>query len=126
MDLDQASDTVNIDEVDEDAETSEQDTSAIVDGPPLSSVEKTSAKSRTRRASEGQKVGKLERSKSNAGELRCDKCGKGYKHGSCLTKHLLVTPSARRKHSSNVVGVEDAVKMLIICRPVGNTPRNGR
>ena len=26
-------------------------------------------------------------------ELRCDKCGKGYKHSSCLTKHLFVPPS---------------------------------
>lgn len=26
--------------------------------------------------------------KSGAGELKCDKCGKGYKHSSCLSKHL--------------------------------------
>lgn len=25
-------------------------------------------------------------------ELKCDKCGKGYKHSSCLTKHLFVLP----------------------------------
>ena len=121
-----ASHIVNMDEVDEDAENSEQETSVIVDGPPLLSMEKSSAKSRARRASEGQKGGKLERSKSNAGELRCDKCGKGYKHGSCLTKHLLVIPRARRMHSLKIIGVQDVVKMLISCRPVGNIPRNGR
>jgi hypothetical protein len=32
---------------------------------------------RNRRASEG---------------LKCDKCGKGYKHSSCLSKHLCVVP----------------------------------
>ncbi|KAI2642640.1 hypothetical protein GGS21DRAFT_498877 [Xylaria nigripes] len=42
---------------------------------------------RTRRASDGQPLAKEGR-KSNRVELRCDKCGKGYKHSSCLTKHL--------------------------------------
>lgn len=45
--------------------------------------------SRIRRASDGQPLTK-EGKKSNRIELRCDKCGKGYKHSSCLTKHLLV------------------------------------
>ncbi|KAK3375316.1 hypothetical protein B0H63DRAFT_275742 [Podospora didyma] len=40
-----------------------------------------------RRASDGQPLGKEGR-KSSRPELRCDKCGKGYKHSSCLTKHL--------------------------------------
>ncbi|OTB08349.1 hypothetical protein M426DRAFT_316973 [Hypoxylon sp. CI-4A] len=44
-------------------------------------------KSRIRRASDGQPLTK-EGKKSNRIELRCDKCGKGYKHSSCLTKHL--------------------------------------
>lgn len=43
--------------------------------------------SRIRRASDGQPLTK-EGKKSNRIELRCDKCGKGYKHSSCLTKHL--------------------------------------
>ncbi|KAI6091857.1 hypothetical protein F4821DRAFT_173878 [Hypoxylon rubiginosum] len=42
---------------------------------------------RVRRASDGQPLTK-EGKKSNRIELRCDKCGKGYKHSSCLTKHL--------------------------------------
>ena len=46
-------------------------------------------KPRMRRASDGQPLTKEGR-KSNRVELRCEKCGKGYKHSSCLTKHLLV------------------------------------
>lgn len=45
--------------------------------------------SRVRRASDGQPLTK-DGKKSNRVELRCDKCGKGYKHSSCLTKHLYV------------------------------------
>ena len=48
-----------------------------------------SVKGRSRRASEGAYLSKSE-GKRASGELRCDKCGKGYKHSSCLTKHLLV------------------------------------
>jgi hypothetical protein len=44
---------------------------------------------RTRRASEGQHLVK-DGKKSNAGDLKCEKCGKGYKHSSCLSKHLFV------------------------------------
>ncbi|KAF2206643.1 hypothetical protein CERZMDRAFT_89137 [Cercospora zeae-maydis SCOH1-5] len=60
--------------------------SAVVDGPPLSSFphEKTSAK--MRRASDGTRLSKKE--KAATGELKCEHCGKAYKHGSCLTKHL--------------------------------------
>ncbi|CAI6092062.1 unnamed protein product [Clonostachys chloroleuca] len=46
-----------------------------------------SQKSRIRRASDGQPLTK-DGKKSNRAELRCEKCGKGYKHSSCLTKHL--------------------------------------
>ena len=49
----------------------------------------TGSRARARRASEGSYLTKGE-SKRSSGELRCDKCGKGYKHSSCLTKHLLV------------------------------------
>ncbi|KJZ71785.1 hypothetical protein HIM_08805 [Hirsutella minnesotensis 3608] len=44
-------------------------------------------KSRVRRASDGQPLVK-DTKKTNRVEVRCDKCGKGYKHSSCLTKHL--------------------------------------
>jgi hypothetical protein len=49
-------------------------------------------KARIRRASDGQPLLK-DGKKSNRVEIRCEKCGKGYKHSSCLTKHLLVFPS---------------------------------
>jgi hypothetical protein len=45
--------------------------------------------SRMRRASEGQHLMK-DGKKTSGGELKCDKCGKGYKHSSCLSKHLFV------------------------------------
>ncbi|KAF2101600.1 hypothetical protein NA57DRAFT_33808 [Rhizodiscina lignyota] len=64
---------------------------AVTDGPPLSSLpekEKSNGKSRIRRASEGSRLTKGESKRGNAPELRCEKCGKGYKHSSCLTKHL--------------------------------------
>ena len=51
----------------------------------------TGSKGRARRASEGSYLTKGE-SKRSSGELRCEKCGKGYKHSSCLTKHLSVLP----------------------------------
>lgn len=43
-------------------------------------------KQRIRRASEGQST----KGEGKKNDLRCDKCGKGYKHSSCLTKHLFV------------------------------------
>ena len=47
-------------------------------------------KARVRRASDGQPLAKEGGRKSNRPELRCEKCGKGYKHSSCLNKHLFV------------------------------------
>lgn len=70
------------------------DSSALEDGPALASMtDKANRKSGARRSSEGSR---LTRTKSNAGELRCETCGKGYKHGSCLTKHLSVYPALFR------------------------------
>ncbi|KAL6896019.1 hypothetical protein HDV57DRAFT_35081 [Trichoderma longibrachiatum] len=43
--------------------------------------------SRIRRASDGQPLTK-DGKKSSRVEVRCETCGKGYKHSSCLTKHL--------------------------------------
>lgn len=45
--------------------------------------------SRMRRASEGQHLMK-DGKKASGGDLKCEKCGKGYKHSSCLSKHLFV------------------------------------
>ena len=70
---------------------------ALTDGPTLATMleqDKANAKSRNRRASEGSRLSKGDGKRSGS-ELRCEKCGKGYKHSSCLTKHLLVTLSRR-------------------------------
>ncbi|KAF1918959.1 hypothetical protein BDU57DRAFT_124563 [Ampelomyces quisqualis] len=64
---------------------------ALTDGPALASMperEKGSAKSRNRRASEGSRLSKGDGKRASGSDLRCEKCGKGYKHSSCLTKHL--------------------------------------
>ena len=69
--------------------------SAVVDGGrPLSEGGPLvgSGKPRNRRASDGAHLAKTEGKRSSGVELRCDKCGKGYKHSSCLTKHLSVLP----------------------------------
>lgn len=62
-----------------------EDNSFDEDAPPSSKT--LSTKNRNRRASEGSYLIKGEGKKS-AADLRCDTCGKGYKHSSCLTKHL--------------------------------------
>ena len=64
--------------------------SAIAEGllpPPREGI---LTKARNRRASEGAPLSKSD-GKRASGELRCEKCGKGYKHSSCLTKHLSVS-----------------------------------
>ncbi|KAL8814328.1 MAG: hypothetical protein Q9223_006441 [Gallowayella weberi] len=66
-----------------------QDGDSVADGMPDGRTEKGISKSRVRRASEGAYLSKGE-GKRSSGELRCEKCGKGYKHSSCLTKHLSV------------------------------------
>lgn len=75
----------------------ERQDSAIDDDSNEMSADEGAAKSdkaRTRRASDGQPLIK-DGKKSLRAEVRCDTCGKGYKHSSCLTKHLLVSlPSA--------------------------------
>lgn len=61
--------------------------SAVVDGPPLSSFSEKS-RMKMRRASDGTRLTRKE--KAATGDLKCDHCGKAYKHGSCLIKHLYV------------------------------------
>jgi hypothetical protein len=53
---------------------------------------KVPAKARARRASEGSRLTKGESKRASGSELKCDTCGKGYKHSSCLYKHLWVSP----------------------------------
>ncbi|KAF9874104.1 C2H2 finger domain-containing protein [Colletotrichum karsti] len=73
--------------------------SAIEDEPNNASGDEgdnNSQKARIRRASDGQPLVKEGSRKFNRIELKCETCGKGYKHSSCLTKHLFVPfPSPR-------------------------------
>ncbi|KAF2092160.1 hypothetical protein K490DRAFT_61605 [Saccharata proteae CBS 121410] len=65
--------------------------SALGDGPSLASIpdaDKSSTKARIRRASEGSQLREAKAKRASGSELKCEKCGKGYKHSSCLTKHL--------------------------------------
>ena len=66
-----------------------QDDSAVADDFLTIEHVSNSSKIKARRASEGSYLTKGE-GKRTSGELRCEKCGKGYKHSSCLTKHLSV------------------------------------
>jgi hypothetical protein len=73
-------------------------TEAVTDGPTLATMleeDKANSKARNRRASEGSRLSKGDGKRSGS-DLRCEKCGKGYKHSSCLTKHLLVPLSHTR------------------------------
>ena len=70
-------------------EAMDDEESAIEDEFLQTETVSTGSKARARRASEGSYLTKGE-SKRSSGELRCEKCGKGYKHSSCLTKHLSV------------------------------------
>lgn len=73
-------------------------TEAVYDGPALASLpetDKANSQSRMRRASEGaSRLAKADGKRTSGSDLRCEKCGKGYKHSSCLTKHLSVVPRA--------------------------------
>ena len=71
----------------------ERDESAIDDGLLAEGSNGGVSKARARRASEGAYLSRSE-GKRASGELRCEKCGKGYKHSSCLTKHLSVCPGS--------------------------------
>ena len=64
--------------------------SAIAEGHASPEQTRSTVKARVRRASEGAYLTKTDGKRVSSGELRCEKCGKGYKHSSCLTKHLLV------------------------------------
>lgn len=79
---------------------------AVTDGPPLASLpenQKASGKPRARRASEGSRLSKADSKRGPAPELRCDKCGKGYKHSSCLSKHLWVSLCLALAHTPRIV-----------------------
>ncbi|KAI0128852.1 hypothetical protein BJ170DRAFT_732544 [Xylariales sp. AK1849] len=71
---------------------------------------------RVRRASDGQPLTK-DGKKSNRTELRCDKCGKGYKHSSCLTKHFRCVkgqgPSGGPSPTREVLGTIDGERIFV-------------
>lgn len=77
------------------AEKAEPSESAVDDQESGSLEEEGDAaqKARARRASDGQSLAKEGR-KFNRPEIHCQHCGKGYKHSSCLTKHLFVPLSS--------------------------------
>lgn len=84
--------------------------SAIDDSNDLSGEEPYAdfQKNRTRRASDGLSLVKEGR-KFNRVELRCDKCGKSYKHSSCLTKHLFVSlPGLHQTPTDRGIGSREA------------------
>lgn len=83
-------------------------------------------KNRNRRASEGSPLMRGE-GKRVSTELRCDQCGKGYKHSSCLTKHMCVYIPAFPPGSSRNTGLLCAWLTLVsLSRVGGNTILHGR
>lgn len=60
---------------------------AVVDGPSLSSFPSIDKSKQRRRASDGTRL-LTKKEKAATGDLKCEHCGKAYKHGSCLNKHL--------------------------------------
>ncbi|RAL06708.1 putative C2H2 finger domain protein [Aspergillus homomorphus CBS 101889] len=68
-------------------------------------------KNRNRRASEGAHQVKPEGKRSMA-ELRCERCGKGYKHGSCLSKHMWEHDPAWAITSKLLISKHQQVQLL--------------
>ena len=54
------------------------------------STARSGPKLRSRRASEGSQLRTAGGRRESGNELRCETCGKAYKHSSCLIKHLCV------------------------------------
>ncbi|KAK2737963.1 hypothetical protein FQN57_007317 [Myotisia sp. PD_48] len=77
----------------------------LVDGKPIS------IKNRSRRASEGSHLIKGEGKRALV-ELKCDRCGKGYKHSSCLTKHMWEHDPAWAVTSKLLISKHQQVQLL--------------
>ncbi|CAI7617914.1 unnamed protein product [Penicillium manginii] len=67
-------------------------------------------KGRNRRASEGAQI-RLD-GKRNPASIRCDRCGKGYKHGSCLSKHMWEHDPAWAITSKLLISKHQQVQLL--------------
>ncbi|EAS36621.1 leucine-rich repeat extensin-like protein 5 [Coccidioides immitis RS] len=70
-----------------------------------------STKHRSRRASEGSHLIRGE-GKRSLTELKCDRCGKGYKHSSCLTKHMWEHDPAWAYTSKLLISKHQQVQLL--------------
>ncbi|KAL4780780.1 hypothetical protein BJX76DRAFT_35737 [Aspergillus varians] len=81
-----------------------------VDGS-VSTGKPISTKNRNRRASEGGHLVKGE-GKGSRPDLRCDRCGKGYKHGSCLSKHMWEHDPAWAITSKLLISKHQQVQLL--------------
>ncbi|GBF65019.1 hypothetical protein TMEN_7736 [Trichophyton mentagrophytes] len=77
----------------------------------LSAGRPVSIKHRSRRASEGSHLMKGEGKRSLV-ELKCDRCGKGYKHSSCLTKHMWEHDPAWAVTSKLLISKHQQVQLL--------------
>ncbi|KAL3492594.1 hypothetical protein BJX62DRAFT_104098 [Aspergillus germanicus] len=71
-----------------------------------------STKNRNRRASEGSHLVVKGEGKGSRPELRCDRCGKGYKHGSCLSKHMWEHDPAWAITSKLLISKHQQVQLL--------------
>lgn len=76
----------------------------------------SSSKNRSRRVSEGAPPAR--EGKRSLVELRCERCGKGYKHGSCLSKHMCVSPSHNQPTLSCRLS-EHCAMLALLGRPRG-------
>lgn len=98
----------------------EEDETAVTETTNGSTDKNVSTKNRSRRASEGSHLVKGE-GKRVSSELRCDRCGKGYKHSSCLTKHMWVSPRPclwiPDRIWRSVVAPSSATLFAIVVRP---------
>ncbi|KAJ5628918.1 hypothetical protein N7490_011146 [Penicillium lividum] len=77
---------------------------------PSNSDDGKALKGRNRRASEGAQS-KTDGKRVPA-ELRCDRCGKGYKHGSCLSKHMWEHDPAWAVTSKLLISKHQQVQLL--------------
>ncbi|KAJ5523155.1 hypothetical protein N7513_012699 [Penicillium frequentans] len=76
---------------------------------PSNSDDGKALKGRNRRASEG---AQSKEGKRVPAELRCDRCGKGYKHGSCLSKHMWEHDPAWAVTSKLLISKHQQVQLL--------------
>ncbi|KAJ5094563.1 hypothetical protein N7456_010424 [Penicillium angulare] len=81
-------------------------------GSPSGSEDDSKApKNRNRRTSEGAQFKSVDGKRLPA-ELRCDRCGKGYKHGSCLSKHMWEHDPAWAVTSKLLISKHQQVQLL--------------